>query len=605
MGISKELKKALDFSARIIVFTDNRGTIQYVNKTFTKKYGYTSQEVMGKNPRILNTGYHDVEFYKDLWHTVTNGETWEGVFRNKSKGGKYIWEKASISPVIEDSGRVSGFMAVKEDITHERGIADQLEKDHYFLEELFSNSPIGIAILEPVFCDAKKLEDLLIIKANPSAGRIIDRLGLVGLTVKELLPKETVSNDRLKLMLHRKFSFETHLEDIGKYLRFRTFPFGKNHLCIFFYDVSHYMSIIKALETSEERYFKLVEDSPAIISRFDKYGVLRYVNHQYCKLFGLNADELIGHNFLDQLPVEERTKVWSCIDSLSAEEPISEVEYRVVLKDGTEKWLHRLDRALVDSNGNIFEYQSVGVDFTSIKHTEDKLKQINSTKDKLFSIIAHDVKNPFNAILGFSNLLKNNIDHYTKEQVKEYVERILSASENVYKLLDDLLVWAKSQLGQMKVSKQNLRLSSLVVDALDSFSIHASNKGIKLVNDVDPNIIITADMEMMRFVVRNLVHNGIKFTNSDGNVTCSSYSNGKFEVLSIKDTGIGIKSDKLEVLFNVGEFMATAGTAQEKGTGLGLNLAKEMIEKNGGKIEVVSEVKVGTEFKIFFPKIEN
>ncbi|MCU4166331.1 PAS domain-containing sensor histidine kinase [Carboxylicivirga caseinilyticus] len=602
MGISGELRAALDQSARIIVFTDDRGTILYVNDAFVKRYGYTEEEILGQNSRFFNTGYHDDQFYSEMWNTIKNGENWEGIFRNRTKTGKYIWERATINPVKNDFGIITGFLAIKEDVTNQRAISDQIEKDHYFLEELFSNSPVGIAIVEPIYVDEDKLEDLLIIKANPSAGRITDKLGLVGLTIKEFMPEEAITPERLSIMLNRKFSFETHLKEIGKYLRFRSFPFGKDNICIFFYDVSHYMSSIKALEDSEERYFKVVEDSPALISRYDENGILRYVNYQYCSFFEEQHSDLVGTSFLNQIPEEERNEVWGSIQNLTPENPYSEVELRVVLKDGSIRWLHRLDRALIDSNGKIFEFQSVAMDITAVKQTEDNLKKLNNTKDKLFSIIAHDVKNPFNAILGFATLLRKNIDQYSKDQIKEYVERILSSSENLYKLLDDLLIWAKSQLGHMTVSKQKMQLSSLVLEAFDSFVIQANEKGVELINEVDSDIYIEADMEMMRFVIRNLVHNGIKFTDSEGKVICSCFSNGSYEILSIKDTGIGIKPQKLANLFDIGEFMATAGTAQEKGTGIGLNLSRELVEKNGGKIKVESEIGVGTEFKVYLPK---
>nr|WP_319398417.1 PAS domain-containing sensor histidine kinase [uncultured Carboxylicivirga sp.] len=601
MGVSDELKNALDQSARIIILTDELGTISYVNRAFEKRYGYAEEEVIGLNPRIFSTGYHDAQFYKDLWNTIKNGENWEGVFRNKTRNGQFIWEKACISPVKNQGGLITGFIAVKEDVTNERLITDQLEKDHYFLEELFSNSPIGIAIVEPIYDASNHLDDLLIIKSNPSAGRITDKLGLVGLTVKDFLPKEAVTFERLKVMTDRKFSFETYIEDIGKYLRFRSFPFGKDYVCIFFYDVSHYLSSIKALETSEERYFRVVEDSPAIITRYDENGILRYVNHQYSQLFG-NDTEYVGTSFLESIHLEDREKLLNSIKKLTPTDPSNEMDVRIVLKDGSVRWLHRLDRALIDSQNNIFEFQSVSMDITPVKQTEDHLKRLNNTKDKLFSIIAHDVKNPFNSILGFSNLLKNNLDHYTREEIKEYVQRILSASENVYKLLDDLLIWAKSQLGNMSVTKQKINLIGLIDEAFENFAIQANEKGVILVNEVDASILIDADMEMMRFVIRNMIHNGIKFTESKGIVSCTCYTNGKYEVLSVKDTGIGIKTSKLKSLFDIGEFMATSGTAQEKGTGIGLNLSKELMEKNGGKIEVESEVGVGTEFKLFLPK---
>ncbi len=736
MGISEEIMRALDYSSDIVVYTTVRGTIKYVNQRFVEKYGYTQREIKGKNPSVLNTGYHDVEFYENLWNTISHGETWNGVFRNKTKDGRLIWEKACINPVKYNGGEIVGYLAVKSDITKEIEMDAQHMEEHLFMEELFANAPVGIAICEPILDDNKELKDLLVIKANPTAGSIVGRLGLVGLTLNVILPGANTNKQRLKMMLQRKFSFEAHLEELGKHLRFRSFPFGQDHLCVFFYDVSHYKSTISALATSEERYFKLVEDAPALISRFDADGLLSYVNNQYCKVYGADQDELLGQNFLSRIPDNERDKVWNAIQKLTPEQAFSELEYRIETDSGETRWLHRLDRALLDADGKIFEYQSVGMDFTSIKRTEEalirnrnhldaivnnsivgiavvdpdgqfsmvnsrmvemfgylskddlctktyldvthptfveasrekvnqlfkgeidqynmeeqylrkngevfwgdirvstlrgtdgkvnqvvgmltdiskrklyeqeltkseaKLKELNSTKDKLFSIIAHDVKNPFNAILGFSTLLRNNLEHYTEEQIKDFVGRILSASENVYKLLDDLLIWAKSQLGQMQVNSQYFRLISLFAESFESFGPLAENKNIELIDDVDSKLVVYADVDMLRFVVRNLIHNAIKFTKDGGKVECKSNVLNEEVVLSVKDTGIGIRPERLKVIFDVGEFMATSGTSDEKGTGLGLHLAKEMIETNGGRIEVKSEVGIGTEFLIYLP----
>lgn len=611
MGISEEILRALDYSSDIVVYTTIRGTIKYVNQKFLDKYGYTRKEIIGKNPSVLNTGYHDNEFYRDLWNTISNGETWNGVFRNKTKDGTLIWEKACINPVMHNGSQIVGYLAVKSDITKKREIDAQLMEEHIFMEELFANAPVGIAICEPIYGEDKELKDLLVIKANPTAGNIVGRLGLVGLTLNVVLPGADTNKQRLKMMLQRKFSFEAHLEELGKHLRFRSFPFGNDHLCIFFYDVSHYKSTISALATSEERYFKLVEDAPALISRFDNEGYLSYVNTEYCKVFGVEQEALLGQNFLIRIPEDERDRVWKAIQKLTPEQPYSELEYRIETESGETRWLHRLDRALLDANGRIFEYQSVGVDFTSIKLSEQKLKQneaklkkLNNTKDKLFSIIAHDVKNPFNAILGFSTLLRNNLEAYSEEQIKEYVGRIQSASENVYKLLDDLLVWAKSQLGQIQVNYQCFKLNNLVAESFESFEPLALEKNIRLIDKVDKTIEIRADVDMLRFVVRNLIHNAIKFTKEGGCVECSSDISDNEVMLSVKDTGIGIRAERLKVIFDVSEFMATSGTSEEKGTGLGLHLAKEMVETNKGRIEVKSEVDVGTEFKIFFSHVE-
>ncbi|MCT4590656.1 MAG: PAS domain S-box protein [Carboxylicivirga sp.] len=735
MDLRDELIQALDYSTSIVILTDTNGTIRYANNSFVNKYGYTREEVYGQNPSILKTDYHDSNYYYQLWHTISSGETWRGVFRNQSKSGDIIWEKAVISPVRDENDQITGYIAVKEDITRERELEAQLDHDNQFLDELFDNSPIGIAILHPLFDQNNKLQDFMVMRANPSAGKVVGKLGIVGLNIREILPEFEWDDKRANLILTRKTSFEVHLDDIGKHIRYRTFPFGKENICIFFYDVSPYRETIAALEASEERYFSLVEDSPALISRFDKYGVLIYANEEYCKTFETAREDLIGKSIFDWYPLGDRDRAINTIRALTAENPINVVEHKLVLKNGKTKWMRWLDRALVDSNGAIFEYQSVGMDLTplklseleltthrnkldavvnstvagigvvapdgnfvlvnermqkmlgfeskqemygtshlsvthpkwkmaadvnfsrllkgevndynleckfqrqdgstfwgdlhvspikdvngriieiigivtdinskkeielKLKEREVKLKELNTTKDKLFSIIAHDIKNPFNSILGFTSLLRSNLEIYSKEEIKTYIEQIAVSSENVYKLLEDLLIWAKSQLGQMTVTPQYFGLKNLVDTANESFLMHAKRKQISLINDVDEQFVY-ADINMLKFVVRNLIHNAIKFTHADGEVRCSVTAVDDFVVLSVKDTGIGIRPEKLDNLFDLNTYVLTEGTSAEKGTGLGLHLSKDMIDKNCGKIEVRSEVGRGTEFLVYIP----
>jgi PAS domain S-box-containing protein len=735
MYIRDELIQALDYSESIVILTDNRGVIRYVNNSFVKKYGYTKEEVTGKNPRMFRSDYHDQLYYHNLWTTIKNGETWHGVFKNITKSGEYIWEKAVISPVKGNDYELTGFIAVKEDITRQRELELQLDRDNNFLDELFDNSPIGIAILQPIY-EHDKVIDFRVTRANPSAGIVVGRLGVVGLKVSDILPEFKMDEQRIEQVMNRKASFEAHLKDIGKHVRYRSFPFGKDNVCLFFYDVSPYRQTIQALEASEERYFSLLEDAPALISRFDKDGVLIYANEEYCRTFEVERDELIGRNIYDWYPDEERVRAQRTIKSLTADNPISVVEHQLVLENGKSKWMRWLDRALVDSKGNIFEYQSVGMDLTPLKKTEleliqhrnkldavvnstiagiavvspqgrfvlvnerfqkmigfdskeeiytcehlefvhprwkevaeqnflrllsgdvndynleceilrkdnttfwgdlhvspikdvngkiveiigiitditrkketelqlkereEKLKELNATKDKLFSIIAHDIKNPFNSILGFSGLLKNNLDNYSRDEIKTYIEQIAISSENVYRLLDDLLIWAKSQLGQMIVNPQYFRLRNVIDIAFENYAIQAENKQIQVVNDVLQQDVVYADLDMIKFVVRNLIHNAIKFTNPNGMVRCSTFTDESFIVFSVKDTGIGIRPEKVKTLFNISSYMTTTGTSEEKGTGLGLHLSLDMVEKNGGKIVVDSEVGKGTEILVYLP----
>ena len=234
-----------------------------------------------------------------------------------------------------------------------------------------------------------------------------------------------------------------------------------------------------------------------------------------------------------------------------------------------------------------------------LKASEKKLKKLNNTKDKLFSVIAHDIRNPFNAILGFSTILDNNLNNLSTNEIKEFISKIVEASEETYKLLEDLLTWAKSQLGQLKAKPCEVSTRDVIQECLGSLKSLARNKNISINISNTTTHCSYVDKEMIKFVIRNLLHNAIKFShpNSIIEISAEETSNNMI-ALSIKDHGVGIRKEKLDILFNLEEFLSTNGTSHEKGTGLGLSLSKEMIELNKGEIIVSSEVGKGSEFVI-------
>lgn len=201
----EELLLALNELENIVVVTDIDGNIRYVNDAFETKYGYSRNEVLGTNPRVLKTSYHEASFYKEMWKTILNGETWEGTFLNKTKTGRLIWEEAKISPIHKED-RLDGFIAVKEDVTYKKELEEQFHKEKYLLDELFDNAPVGVVLFKPVYY-GNRIDDLIVVKANPIAGDVFNKLGLVGLTLMQFLPDFPNLDFRAKEMLQEKTKF--------------------------------------------------------------------------------------------------------------------------------------------------------------------------------------------------------------------------------------------------------------------------------------------------------------------------------------------------------------------------------------------------------------
>lgn len=230
-----------------------------------------------------------------------------------------------------------------------------------------------------------------------------------------------------------------------------------------------------------------------------------------------------------------------------------------------------------------------------------ELCELNATKDKFFSIIAHDLKNPFNTLLGFTELMLDNLDDFDQEKIKEFIEIISDTSKHSYALLENLLEWSRSQTGRIQMKPETINLSKLVEENIDLLSTNAVKKKIRLVNEVASSTIIVADSNMVHTVIRNLISNAIKYTGEDGSITVSAKeTNGQIET-SVTDTGIGIKPENLEKLFRIDVNYSTKGTANEMGTGLGLILCKEFINKNKGDIWIESDLGKGSSFKFTLP----
>ncbi|WP_195715158.1 sensor histidine kinase [Ancylomarina sp. 16SWW S1-10-2] len=232
------------------------------------------------------------------------------------------------------------------------------------------------------------------------------------------------------------------------------------------------------------------------------------------------------------------------------------------------------------------------------------LKISNDTKDKFFSIISHDLRSPFNSLLGFTDMLIKNYDTFSDEERMSIIETLNASSKTTYLLLENLLSWSSSQTGSIKFAPQKIEIKDLVQEIILLSKSTADKKHIDLVDNTEDNQFVYADKNMLSTVLRNLITNAMKFTESNGKVIISSERSTKkgFVKISVMDTGIGIPANIIDNLFLLDKNISTLGTDAEKGSGLGLILCKEFIEKQGGEIYVESEVGKGSQFKLILPE---
>ena len=237
------------------------------------------------------------------------------------------------------------------------------------------------------------------------------------------------------------------------------------------------------------------------------------------------------------------------------------------------------------------------------KKLAEDYKQVSITKDKFFSIISHDLKSPFNSILGFSELLLKNIRKYPVEKTEKFVENIYNVSKNTFNLLENLLEWSRVQSKKIKPNFQHLLINEIINDVVELLKDVAEQKLINLTFEHNSPLKIYADEEMLKTVLRNLISNAIKFTDVNGNVAIKSFEKNKKVYLEVVDSGVGMDENSKNNLFKIGLQHSTIGTNGEKGTGLGLILCFELMELNNGKIFVESEKDKGTKFTLEFDLI--
>jgi signal transduction histidine kinase len=231
-----------------------------------------------------------------------------------------------------------------------------------------------------------------------------------------------------------------------------------------------------------------------------------------------------------------------------------------------------------------------------------ELKETNKTKDKFFSIVAHDLKNPFNSLMVLTDLLINDYNSFTDNERKEFLLQLKSSAENTYSLLQNLLDWASVQSGKAEIVKEKIYVEKLSREAITLLRPIAKNKNISVQSDIPKDMVAYADKNMISTVFLNLISNAVKFTPLSGHVELKAIEKNSHVEIRIADSGVGISQQNIPKLFRPDQKFHTEGTGKEKGTGLGLILCKEFIEKNDGNIWVESIEGEGSQFYFSLPR---
>jgi PAS domain S-box-containing protein len=359
-------------------------------------------------------------------------------------------------------------------------------------------------------------------------------------------------------------------------------------------------------DESEEKFRLIFENAPLGLMYFDRNGIIELCNDDFARILGSTEDKLVGLN-LNQLNDE---RIQDALNTtFQGESAVFEGEY--ASQTGTNKVYVRAVSKPVFSKNNVVEgalcimediTMRMAVD-ENIKRTNAELKRLNAEKDKFFSILAHDLRSPFSAFLGFTDILAEGIEALPSEMIQSIGVSMKESANNLYRLLENLLQWSRMQQASVNFNPEVLILKDKILNSIEPLLINANNKVIDVRYDIENDLTVFADMNMFETIIRNLFTNAVKFTPKEGSIIISArHADNQYAEICFRDTGIGMSREMVDNLFRLDVKSSRPGTDGELSTGLGLILCKEYAEMNGGTIRVESEMEIGSSFYIRLKK---
>ena len=651
---------ALEAAANAIVIADDTGDILWVNPAFTKLTGYSFDEVLGKNPNILKSGKNSDAFYKDLWETITAGKVWHGEeLINRRKDGSLYFEQMTIAPVKGDDGKISRYVAIKEDISGRKRMEMQLRRqlqEEELLRKVLalttSNNDLtdilseicrelayyyevpksAFALLNAERTEAKVITEYCESGYPSSMGVTIPVAGNPAtqylITEKKSLAIENVQHDPIMESAHdlmRQLGIASMLlipvmvgdkvmGSIG-FDSFETRNFSREDIGVSVKVAAHISHALQrqqaeqALERERDFAHQVMGSMGQGLAVLSPCMTIDYCNPAFGKLFGYDEKELFGRSIIELVQKNTRNQI-TCPNEMErpSKQIVREIEF--VHADGSHV------SALVTAvpRGDDFEDEGaicVVTDLSAQKKIENALSQARDQaieasrlKSEFLANMSHEIRTPLNAVIGMTSLM---LDSPLTTEQQEYAQTIRSSGEVLLSLINDILDFSKIEAGKLELEKRPFSVRDCVEEALDVVVTKASEKGLELayvIDDAVPNDIL-GDVTRVRQVLVNLLNNAIKFTDVGEAVLYVSRGEGEAITnpdddmvlhFSVQDTGIGILPKRLDRLFKSFSQVDASTTRKYGGTGLGLAISKQLIEMMGGRIWVESEYEKGSTF---------
>jgi len=545
---------------------------------------------------------------------IVNGEITYKI--NNKQSGKYL--SYSFVPVLNSKKEVDVVIGYVSDLTPQmKAEIDSRERAE------FLNLVIN-AIKSPFFV---KDEEHRWVMLNDAAIEMMGppREALVGKSDYDLYPKEQADifwkYDELVFKTGSSSNEEQITWSDGKLHTIVTYKqlyieqsTGNKFIVGTIHDISGYKKIEEELRASEMKYHELFDNANDFIVTIDLEGNITNANRTLLNYLQTDLGEFMQHNVYEFISEDNLASVSSYRDKILAGKVEETFEIKTI-RVGGQLGIYELKASLIRQNEVPVGIQCVFSDITERKEASLKLEkynqdllELNKTKDKFFSIIAHDLRNPFSSMIGFSDMLLEDLDKLSKDEIRESLKIIRSSAKNSFNLLDNLLAWSRLETGHMPFSPNQIVLYEVIEEVINILFSLAYRKKIEINNLVGPDILVYADKNMLETILNNLVMNAIKYTPIGGEINIfageiisDTRSKPNYITISVADTGVGMDANTLGMLFAMNKLVSHPGTDKEPGTGLGLLLTREMVEKHGGRIWAESTPGKGSVFSFLIP----
>jgi len=600
----KSEKRLIDLANASVegIAIHDKGILVEVNNKFSELTGFKRDELIGKKISEFVANNDKSKFYETI--SQVENSFHEIIFLRKDQSN-FLAEISSRSFIFK---KINMKVVSVRDITEQKLAQKLIKETELKFKTLVETSPDGVVITDKLgnieFASNTFLNLFEINKLDSILNKNITTLFAQTYAAKIKVDIENIIKGIYygvsEYKAFKKSDLEFFVECNGEVLK--DSENNINGVFLIIRDVTERKLMDNALINSEARFRSLFDNAKdGILIHTLDYQIID-TNPYAQKILEFEYNELININFKTLFTDQENNFI--DIQKINKTSEIFEIE---IFTKKKRKIFIQISLSKLTFVDNDF-YMSIIRDITykkiaeeNLKNYANNLKQSNSTKDKMFSIIAHDLRGPIGNLKAMMELLLDNPQAFEQKEITEILTSLKDSSASTFELLENLLNWAKSQQGLVEFQADIYNFTDIVNSSINSLKANIINKNIKITNNLTDYILVTCDINMIKTVLRNLISNAIKFTKNNGEVIINYKLSEKNINIEIKDNGIGIKPENVTKLFNKTEYFSTYGTNNEKGSGLGLNLCKEFIEKNSGTIWVESIINEGTSFWFTLP----